>query len=436
MAVGADLLDNAKGTHFHVWAPRRKSVTVVFEGDCKPVALERELDGYFSGFGEAINAGVRYKYQLDGDKDPYPDPATRYQPFGPHGYSEVIDPSAFRWTDQKWRGVQLQGQVIYELHLGTFTPGGTWKSAAEKLPYLRDTGITLIEVMPVAEFPGKFGWGYDGVQHYAPASLYGRPDDMRSFVNSAHSLGLAVILDVVYNHLGPDGNYLAKYSPFYFTDKHETDWGAAINFDGEESGPVREFFRENASYWIREFHLDGLRLDATQDIHDRSHPHMIGEISQAARRAAGDRSVLLVGENEPQNTTLLKPVEEGGCGLDALWNDDYHHTAMVALTGKADAYYTDYRGTPQEFVSSMKHGYLYQGQWYRWQEKRRGTSTLGLPRPAMVTFIQNHDQIANSACGQRITELSSPGLFRAVTARDPLGTRNADAFRRAGVWVL
>ncbi len=317
--------------------------------------------------------------------------------------------------------MQLAGQIVYEMHLGTFTNSGTWRSAAEKLAYLKQTGITLIEVMPVADFPGKFGWGYDGVQPFAPASIYGTPNDMRDFVNKAHELCIGVVLDVVYNHIGPEGNYLPKFSRHYLTDKYKTDWGQAINFDGQESQPVREFFRENAAYWIREFHLDGLRLDATQDIHDESKPHIITEIGEAARRAAGSRSILLIGENETQDTNLIKPVTDGGYGLDALWNDDLHHSAMVALTGKAEAYYSDYRGAAQEFVSALKHGYLYQGQWYRWQKKRRGSSNLGLPKPTMVTFIQNHDQIANSARGKRVSELSAPGVLKAVTAVMLLG---------------
>jgi maltooligosyltrehalose trehalohydrolase len=402
-------------THFRVWAPEHKSVSVLSDGGFKPVALEEESGGYFSGIAHGAIAGMRYKLQLDGE-EAYPDPASRFQPAGPHGWSQIVSSESFPWTDQNWRGVQLAGQVIYELHLGSFTPEGTWAAAENKLEYLRETGLTVIEVMPIADFPGRFGWGYDGVQPYAPASICGSPDDMRSFINHAHSLGLAVILDVVYNHLGPDGNYLPKFSRFYLTDKYQTDWGQAINFDGEESGSVREFFRENAAYWIREFHLDGLRLDATQDIHDESEPHILVEISQAARAAAGNRSILLIGENEPQETRLIRPIAEGGYGLDALWNDDYHHTAMVALTGKADAYYTDYRGSAQELLSAVKYGYLYQGQWYRWQGKRRGESTLGLPRAAMVNFIQNHDQVANSARGQRIHELTSPGLLKAVTA--------------------
>jgi maltooligosyltrehalose trehalohydrolase len=239
---------------------------------------------------------------------------------------------------------------------------------------------------------------------------------MRRFVDRAHALGIGVILDVVYNHLGPDGNYFEHFSEFYFSSKHNTDWGKGINFDGPHSGPVREFFRQNAAYWIREYHLDGLRLDATQDIHDDSAPHILAEISQAVRQAAGTRSVVLIGENEPQCTILLRPMSEGGYGLDGLWNDDYHHTAIVALTGKADAYYTDYRGTAQEFVSAAKYGYLFQGQYYSWQEKRRGTSTLGLPKWSMINFIENHDQVANSARGQRTRESTSPGLYKAITA--------------------
>lgn len=420
LPVGAEFSSDLRGTHFRVWAPERQSVAAVFTADRAPVPFEKEPGGYFAGFAEGVAPGEKYKLQLDGG-EAYPDPASRYQPQGPHGWSEVIDSNSFPWTDDQWRGAHLEHQVMYELHLGTFTREGNWRSAAEKLPYLRDTGITAIEVMPVADFSGRFGWGYDGVQPYAPASIYGRPDDMRRFVDQAHAAGLAVILDVVYNHLGPDGNYLPKFSPFYLTSKHKTDWGEAINFDGEHCEPVREFFRENAAYWIREFHLDGLRLDATQDIHDESPVHILAEIVRAARDAAGRRSIVLIGENEPQDTTLIKPVSEGGYGLDALWNDDFHHSAMVALTGKADAYYSDYRGSAQEFVSAMKYGYLYQGQWYRWQKKRRGTPSLNAPRPAFVTFIQNHDQVANSARGQRVQELTSPGILKAITALTLLG---------------
>ncbi len=258
LPIGAEVQSGAGGVHFRVWAPDHHTVHVAFEEKRSPVALAAEGNGYFSGHVPDTAAGARYKFSLDGAEG-YPDPASRYQPAGPHGFSEVVDPHTFGWKDSNWIGARLEGQVIYEMHIGTFTSAGTWRSAAEKLPYLKETGITLIEVMPVADFPGKFGWGYDGVLPYAPASIYGTPDDMRAFINQAHSLGLAVVLDVVYNHLGPDGNYLPHYSRNYLTNMYRTDWGQAINFDGESSGPVREFFRENAAYWIREFHLDGLR---------------------------------------------------------------------------------------------------------------------------------------------------------------------------------
>ncbi|HMF74504.1 MAG TPA: malto-oligosyltrehalose trehalohydrolase [Bryobacteraceae bacterium] len=413
--VGAEFSVEAGGTHFRVWAPERQSVSVTFEDAHEPAALTREDNGYFSGFAAGILAGTKYKYQLDGGES-YPDPASRYQPTGPHGFSAVVDPQTFPWSDENWLGAKLPGQVIYELHLGTFTPEGTWKAAAGKLEFLQETGITLIEIMPVADFPGKFGWGYDGVQPFAPASIYGRPGNMRAFVDKAHALRIGVILDVVYNHLGPEGNYLTKFSPFYLSRKHKTDWGQGLNFDGEHSRPVREFFRENAAYWIREFHLDGLRFDATQNIYDESGPHVLMEIGEAARLAAGQRSIVLVGENEPQETRLITSIKDGGFGLDALWNDDFHHSAMVALTGQSDAYYSDYRGTPQELLSGIKYGYLFQGQWYRWQKKRRGHSTLGLPRASMINFIQNHDQVANSARGQRLHQLTAPGTYKAITA--------------------
>lgn len=414
-SLGATVLGPGEGTQFRVWAPNRNSVNVIFEDGRSPIPLAEIDNGYFACVAEDVAAGALYKFQLDRG-EAYPDPASRFQSHGPHSFSEVVDPNAFEWTDKEWRGVKLFGQVIYEMHLGTFTQEGTWNAAAEKLQYLRDTGITLIEIMPVADFPGRFGWGYDGVQPYAPAGLYGRPDDMRTFVDRAHGLGVAVILDVVYNHLGPDGNYFSQFSPFYFSEKHNTDWGKGINFDGPHCRAVRDFICQNAAYWIREFHLDGLRLDATQDIHDDSKPHILAEISEISRRAADDREIVLIGENEPQETCLIRPISDGGCGLDGLWNDDYHHSVSVALKGKADAYYTDYRGSAQEFVSAAKYGYLFQGQYYSWQKKRRGTPTLGLPHWSMVNFIDNHDQVANSARGQRTHEVSAPGAYKAITA--------------------
>jgi maltooligosyltrehalose trehalohydrolase len=386
----------------------------VFDGGAT-VTLQAEDSGYFSGLAPDARAGSRYKYKLDGGETA-PDPASRFQPEGPHGSSEVVDASAFPWADRSWRGVALPHQVIYEMHVGTFTKQGVWSSAQAELPHLVETGVTVLEIMPVAEFPGRFGWGYDGVQWFAPSHLYGSPDDFRRFVDRAHSLGLGVILDVVYNHLGPDGNYLPKFAPQYFCDQTTTEWGPAINYDGNDSGPVREFCIANACYWIDEFHLDGLRLDATQDIHDSSEDHILRAIARDARKQAAPREVIFIAENEPQQVKLVKPADKRGYELDALWNDDFHHTAMVALTGRNEAYYTDYLGTPQEFISSVKYGYLYQGQHYKWQKKPRGTPGLDLNPAVMVAFIQNHDQIANSAYGERCDRLTSRGKLRAVTA--------------------
>ncbi|WP_448189037.1 malto-oligosyltrehalose trehalohydrolase [Azospirillum sp. sgz301742] len=424
--VGAEVLPGG-AVHFRLWAPKCSRASVLIGPDIGPDAraepLEAEGDGYFSALVDGVPVGSRYRFRVDQDKTPYPDPASRFQPEGPHGPSQVVDPFRFDWTDHAWQGRSIRGQVVYEMHVGTFTPEGTWDAAMEQLPRLAELGVTVLELMPVSEFSGRFGWGYDGVNLFAPTRLYGEPDAMRRFVDRAHGLGLAVILDVVYNHFGPDGNYLKCFSDAYFTGKYENEWGEAINFDGPDSGPVREYFVMNAGYWVDEFHLDGLRLDATQQIFDSSPVNVMAEISAAVRAAARGRATILVGENEPQHSELLRPCEEGGgaCGLDALWNDDFHHSAMVALTGRNEAYYTDYRGTPQEFVSAMKYGFLYQGQWYAWQKKRRGMPAFGVDPAAMVTFLQNHDQIANSGRGLRVHALTAPGRYRAFTALMLLG---------------
>ncbi len=417
LPIGAEVVGD--GVHFRVWAPSRRSVDAAIEGG-GAFPLDREAGGYFSGLARGVGEGARYRLRLDGGAL-RPDPASRFQPDGPHGPSEVVDPSQFRWTDAGWPGIRIERQVVYELHVGTFTPEGTWAAAARELAPLAELGITCVEVMPVSEFPGRFGWGYDGVDPYAPTRLYGRPDDMRAFVDRAHALGLGVILDVVYNHLGPDGNYLRDFSPAYFTGRYEGEWGDPINYDGVDSGPVRELFVENAGYWISEFHLDGLRLDATQSMFDASPEHVLAAIGRRARAAAGRRSVVLVAENEPQEVRLVRPIEDGGYGLDALWNDDFHHSATVALTGRSEAYYSDHRGAPQELVSAAKHGYLFQGQRYGWQKKRRGTPTRGVPPARFVCYVANHDQIANSASGERVRAQTSPGRWRAVTALLLLG---------------
>ena len=423
LPVGAEILPG-RGAHFRVWAPHSRRVQVLPDAPAgqpplSPVDLEPEPGGYFAGILPGAHPGLRYRFQLDSGS--FPDPASRCQPDGPHGPSQIVDPSAFPWTDAGWGGVPREGHVVYELHIGTFTPEGTWRSATDQLPELAQLGITLLEVMPVAEFPGRFGWGYDGVNLFAPTRLYGQPDDFRAFVNRAHELGLGVILDVVYNHFGPDGNYLKQFSPDYFTDRYENEWGEAINFDGENSRHVREFIVANAGYWIDEFHLDGLRLDAVQQIFDASPDHILAAIVRKVREAAGGRGTFVVAENERQQPRLARSPDQGGFDMDGLWNDDFHHSAVVALTGRREAYFGDYRGRPQEFISSAKWGYLYQGQWYAWQQKHRGAPAFGVLPVRFVNFLQNHDQVANSLRGARLHEISDPALYRAFTALLLLG---------------
>ncbi|HEX5041651.1 MAG TPA: malto-oligosyltrehalose trehalohydrolase [Candidatus Polarisedimenticolaceae bacterium] len=415
LPVGAEVVPGL-GVHARVWAPHARRVEAVLEGGAgapAAVSLQAEPGGYFAAVLPGAAAGTRYRYRLDGE-GAFADPASRFQPEGPEGPSEVVDPNAFRWTDAGWCGLTLPGLVLYEMHVGTFTPEGTLQAAAEKLAHLRQVGITAVELMPVADWVGRWGWGYDGVNLYAPTRNYGRPDDLRRFVDRAHALGLGVVLDVVYNHLGPRGNYLPRFGPYFHREK-ATDWGEALDYDSPESGPVREYFTANAGYWIAEYHMDGLRLDATQDIHDTSPRHVLADVSETARRAAGTRRVVLLTENEPQDARVVRPVAEGGFGLDAFWNDDFHHTAAVALTGRRQAYYTDYLGSPQELISTARWGFLFQGQRYSWQRKRRGSPVLSVPAPAFVTYLENHDQLANTLAGDRMHAVASPGRHRALT---------------------
>lgn len=404
---GAEVV--ADGVSFRVWAPAHNEVAVVI--DDRDFPLDRESGGFFSAVVSSAKPGTLYRFRIDRNSETFPDPASRFQPEGPHGPSQVMDASAYGWRDRSWRGVTIDDLVLYELHVGTFTPEGTYASAEKQLDALQDVGITAIELMPLNEFPGKFGWGYDGVDLWAPTRLYGTPDELRHFIDEAHSRGIAVLLDVVYNHLGPDGCYLDKFSNHWFTDRYKNDWGDPVNFDGDGAAAVRKFFADNAGYWIDEFHFDGLRIDATQSIFDASPKHILEEISERARKAAGDRRIVLIAENEPQDRRLLDDY-----GLDAMWNDDWHHSACVAATGHAEAYYTDYRGRAQEFVSMARHGFLYQGQTYKWQKKRRGTDSRDLDPRRLVVYLQNHDQIANSSYGLRLHELTSPGVYRALTA--------------------
>jgi maltooligosyltrehalose trehalohydrolase len=424
--IGAEVIGENR-THFRLWAPKARQLDLVVErtaGSKRTLhPLTPEADGYFSGIAN-IGAGTRYWFRVNSSEKFYPDPASRFQPDGPHGASCIVDPRQFPWTDSQWPGSAsegLKGQVIYEMHIGTFTKEGTWRAAAEQLPELARIGITAVEMMPVADFPGTFGWGYDGVNLFAPSHLYGTPDDLRAFIDRAHSLGVAVILDVVYNHFGPDGNYLGIFSDDYLIREKENEWGNAINFDGPNSGPVREFFITNGRYWIEEFHLDGFRFDATHAIRDRSTEYIIGAVGRAAREAAGARSIILVVENDLQEAKMARPRRQGGDDLDGMWNDDFHHSAVVALTGRNEAYFGDYRGTPQEFISAVKYGFLYQGQARSWRKALRGTPTFGISPEVFVCFLENHDQIANTGPGQRLRFQTSPGRYRAMTALLLLG---------------
>ena len=421
LPIGAQVV-RGEGVCYRIWAPDWRSAALVVEGEHgvsgSPETIKMSAkNGYFSCTVASAGAGTRYRFRRGKDDALFPDPASRFQPDGPFGPSEVIDPDAFEWSDGDWPGVKRHGQIIYEMHIGTFTQEGTWAAAAEELPELAELGITLIEIMPVADFSGRFGWGYDGVNFFAPTRLYGRPDDFRRFVNKAHQCGIGIILDVVYNHFGSDGCILRSFAKAYCHPSVTTNWGDAIGFDGKDAIPVREFFLANVRHWIGEYHLDGLRFDATQNIIDSSERHILSEMSEHARIAAAGRDIVLLAENEPQKVRLLLPTDdEGGCGMDALWSDDFHHSAKVAMTGRKEAYYSDYEGRPQEFVSAIKWGFLFQGQWYSWHSQRRGTPSFEIEPERFVHYIQNHDQIANSLRGERCHSLTSAGRFRAMTA--------------------
>jgi maltooligosyltrehalose trehalohydrolase len=410
------------GTHFRVWAPVARNVEVVLESaECSQVSnnpkisMVKATDGSHSAFVPGVGAGNRYRYRVD-SRGPYPDPASRFQPEGVHGPSEIINPNGFAWTDSAWRGIELNELIIYELHVGTFTPAGTFQGVIDRLDYLKELGVTAIELMPVADFPGQRNWGYDGVDLFAPARCYGRPDDLRRLVDAAHSRGLAVLLDVVYNHLGPDGNYLGVYSPFYFSKKHPTAWGAALNLDGPHSEMVRAFFIENALHWITEYHFDGLRLDATHALVDEGLRHFLAELSRAVRQSVTNRRVLLIAEDHRNLSQLLKHESEGGWELDAVWADDFHHHIRRLLAGDHESYYRDYAGSVADLAQTIRQGWFYTGQHSTNWNKPRGTDPAGIPPCRFVYCLQNHDQIGNRAVGERLHHQIDLSVYRAATA--------------------
>lgn len=403
----------AGGVRFRLWAPGCEQVSLAFEQDARVLAMQKQPGGFHELFVADAAAGTLYRYQLpDGMK--VPDPASRYQPQDVHGPSEVIDPGAYNWTE-RWNGRPWDEVVLYELHVGAFTPEGTFNAATSKLDHLQALGITAIEIMPISDFPGGRNWGYDGVLPYAPDSSYGRPDDLKALVEAAHARGIAVLLDVVYNHFGPDGNYLPVYAPTFFTDRHKTPWGAAINYDGQHSAPVREFVIRNALYWIEEFHLDGLRFDAVHAIIDESPRHLLDELSERAR-AATTRPLHLLLENEDNDPGRLTRKDGVPVHYTAQWNDDIHHVLHTAATHERTGYYADYEGDTDLLGKALAEGFGYQGQMMPYRGSPRGEPCDQLPPGAFVAFIQNHDQIGNRAFGERLNSIAKPEAMRALAA--------------------
>ena len=406
------------GVNFRVWAPRATEVQVELERGGRPLmtrTLEGGRDGYFEALIQRVAAGDAYRYRVDGH-GPFPDPASRFQPGGVHGPSLVVEPNAFHWTDANWKGVPSRELMLYEIHLGTFTPEGTFDGAAARLSALAELGVTAIELMPVADFPGRRNWGYDGAALFAPARCYGEPDRFRAFVDAAHRLGLAVLLDVVYNHFGPDGNYTGAFSPFYLTAEHGSAWGARINLDGEGSRQVRDFFVENAQHWIHEYHLDGLRLDATHALIDEGPRHFLAELAERVRASLPeDRTVALIAEDDRNLARLVKPRPEGGFGLDAVWSDDFHHQMRRLLAGDHEGYYADYQDRIEDLALILRRGWLYTGQHSAYSKGPRGTPTDGLEPGSFVFCLQNHDQIGNRALGERLNTQIDAAAFRAAT---------------------
>jgi maltooligosyltrehalose trehalohydrolase len=432
MPFGAECCDDGS-VRFRLWAPAARDVEVCLASAyvSMRIPLERRENGWFEIVTDAASAGTQYRFRID-DGQEVPDPGSRFQPKDVHGPSEVIDPNAFDWKDSAWNGRPWEEAVIYELHVGTFSPQGTFAAVRERLDYLATLGITALELMPVADFPGRRNWGYDGVLPFANDDTYGRPEDLRELVQSAHSRGIMVLLDVVYNHFGPEGNYLGLYAPQFFTNRHHTPWGNGINFDGPESRAVRDFFIHNALYWLNEYHFDGLRLDAVHAIADDSKPDILTELADTVRRSVrADRHIHLILENERNQARYLirdnhlrdnRGIRGGERCLPltytAQWNDDIHHALHVLVTGEGDGYYCDYSERPVEQLGRcLSSGFAYQGEASRHKNgELRGESTAGLPLAAFISFLQNHDQVGNRAFGERITKIADARAIRAAAA--------------------
>jgi maltooligosyltrehalose trehalohydrolase len=395
-----------------VWAPRARRLEAELPGGRHPL---RPLDGGWWSGDEPLAPGTDYRLSLDGGPD-LPDPRSPFQPEGVHGPSRSVDHGAHAWGDAGWRGAELADAVIYELHVGTFTPEGTFAAAAARLDHLVGLGVTAVEIMPVAEFPGERGWGYDGVDLYAPHHAYGGPEGLRRLVDACHARGLAAVLDVVYNHLGPDGNYLGAYGP-YFTDRYRTPWGEAVNLDGRQSDEVRAFIVDNALMWLRDYHLDGLRLDAVHAIVDTSAVHILEELATrvAALEAELGRRLWLIAESDLNDPRVVRDPERGGYGLDAQWSDDFHHALHAALTGERTGYYVDY-GRLEDVARALRRAFVFDGRYSRFRERRHGRPIGDLGGDRFVVCLQNHDQVGNRAAGERSSALMSTGLLRVGAA--------------------
>lgn len=403
--LGATYLGNGR-CQFIVWAPVIQKVEVhIVSPKELIVPLVRDVQGYHQAIVEGVEPGCLYFYRLDSKKK-RPDPASRFQPRGVHGPSQVVDPH-FPWEDQNWPGLPLEEYIVYELHVGAFTREGTFDAIIPYLDELKDLGITAVELMPVGQFPGNRNWGYDGAYPFAVQDSYGGPEGLKRLVNTCHQKGLAVVLDVVYNHLGPEGNYIADFGS-YFTDRYKTPWGAGLNFDGPYSDEVRRFFIENAIYWLTEFHIDALRLDALHAILDISSYPFLEELSVAFHKQMEQlkRKAYLIGESAANNARLIRPRELGGYGLDAQWNDDFHHSLHVLLTSEQNGYYQDY-GQLQDLVKAFQEGFVYSGQYSHYRRRRHGVSSRDIPAHRFVVFGQNHDQVGNRADSERLSKLVS-----------------------------
>jgi len=409
-------VEEGAGVRWRVWAPGHQRLEVVIhDARGQPgriVPMSPEPGDCFGAVLEGHGAGTFYKLRVDGE-GPFPDPWSRSQPLGVHGPSEVVVPD-FEWTDAAWKGVEPEALVIYEVHVGTATPEGTFESLIPRLPGLRDLGVTALEIMPVAAFPGVRNWGYDGVDLFAPLHAYGGPEGLRRLIDAAHARGLAVLIDAVYNHFGPDGNYLRAYSPLYFTGRHPTPWGDAVNYDGEGSAYVRSLVLSNVEMWIRDYHADGLRLDAAHAIVDEGTPHLLTEIAERARASAPGRRVLVIAEDERNERKLLRPSPEGH-GLDGVWADDFHHQMRRAFAGDSEGYYQDYTGSMEDLARTLRQGWFYEGQVSKNLGHARGTKAEGLEPWRFVHCIQNHDQVGNRALGERLGHDVSPAAFRAMS---------------------